>query len=148
MSPYGAPVLFVRKKGGEWRMCVDYRALNKITVKDKFPIPRVEDLYDQVGGKAKFFTKIDLRWGYHQIKIRPEDVAKTAFRTQLGSFEWSCMTFGFANAPAPLQLFKGLCKRFCIRVWVSLRVYILMIFLHTRKQQRNMSNMYVKCYKY
>jgi len=105
MSPYGAPVLFVKKKGGEWRMCVDYRALNKITVKDKFPIPRVEDLYDQVGGKSKFFTKIDLRWGYHKIKIRPEDVAKTAFRTQLGSFEWRCMTFGFANAPATFQRF-------------------------------------------
>lgn len=98
-SPYGTPVLFVRKKDGSARMCMDYRALNKITIRNRYPVPLVDDLLDQLAG-AKYFTRIDLRSGYHQICIAEEDIEKTAFRTQYGSFEWLVLAFGLTNAPS------------------------------------------------
>jgi hypothetical protein len=98
-SPWGAPVLFVQKKDGSQRMCVDYRSLNDVTVKNKYPLPRIEDLFDQIRG-ARVFSKIDLRSGYHQIKIRPSDIPKTAFSTRYGLYEFTVMSLGLTNAPA------------------------------------------------
>jgi hypothetical protein len=99
LSPWGAPVLFVNKKDGSRRMCVDYRSLNEVTIKNEYPLPRIEDLFDQMKG-AKIFSKIDLRSGYHQLKIRAEDVPKTAFTTRYRLYEFLVMSFGLTNAPA------------------------------------------------
>jgi hypothetical protein len=97
--PWGAPVLFVEKKYGTQRMCMDYRSLNEVTIKNKYPLPRIEDLFDQMKG-ASVFSKIDLRSGYHQLKIRESDIPKTAFHTRYGLYEYTVMSFGLTNAPA------------------------------------------------
>ncbi|GJY23535.1 putative reverse transcriptase domain-containing protein [Tanacetum coccineum] len=97
-SPWGAPVLFVKKKDGSFRMCIDYRELNKLTVKNHYPLPRIDDLFDQLQGLS-VYSKIDLRSAYHQLRVRDEDIPKTAFRTRYEHYEFQVMPFGLTNAP-------------------------------------------------
>jgi hypothetical protein len=98
VSPWGAPMLLVKKKDGSLRLCVDYRQLNKVTIKNQYPFSRIDDLMDQLVG-AEVFNKIDLRLGYHQIRLKAEDISKNAFRTRYGHYEYSVMPFGVSNAP-------------------------------------------------
>ena len=98
-SPWGAPVLFAKKKDKTLRLCIDYRQLNRVTIKNRYPLPRINELFDQLSG-ARVYSKIDLRMGYHQLRVREVDIPKTTFRTRYGHFEFTVMPFGLANAQA------------------------------------------------
>ncbi|KAD4180417.1 hypothetical protein E3N88_29008 [Mikania micrantha] len=134
VSPWGAPVLFVKKKDGSMRLCIDYRELKKITIRNRYRLPRIDDLFDQLQG-AKCFSKIDLRSRYHQLKIKDSDVSKSAFRTRYGHYEFLVMPFGLTNAPA---VFMDLMNRvFCKFLDKFVIVFIDDILIYSKSKEEH-----------
>ncbi|GIL46319.1 hypothetical protein Vafri_3330, partial [Volvox africanus] len=132
-SPYSAPILFVGKKDGSLRMCIDYRGLNAATVKNRYPLPRVDDLLDKLKGSA-YFSSIDLQQGYNQIRIAESDIPKTAFRTPFGHFEYTVLSFGLTNAPATFQAVMDRMFRPYINRFVVCYLDDILIYSKTREE--------------
>ena len=132
-SPWGAPVLFVKKHDETLRLYTDYRGLNRVTVKNKYPLPRIDDLFDQMRG-SKYYTKIDLRIGYHQLRIREEDIPKTAFHTRYGHFEYMIMPFGLTNALAAFMDFMHMVFRPYLDQFVIVFIDDILIYSRTHEE--------------
>ncbi|GJV62074.1 putative nucleotidyltransferase, ribonuclease H, partial [Tanacetum coccineum] len=135
-SPWGAPILFVKKKDGSFHMCIDYRELNKLTIKNRYPLPRIDDLFDQHQG-ACYFSKIDLRSSYHQLRVQDDDISKTAFRTRYGHFEFTVIPFGLTNA---LAVFMDLMNRVCkpyLDKFVIVFINDILIYSKTKEDHEN-----------
>ncbi|GJR38899.1 putative reverse transcriptase domain-containing protein [Tanacetum coccineum] len=145
-SPWEAPVLFVKKKDGSFRMCIDYRELNKLTVKNRYPLLRIDDLFDQLQG-SRVYSKIDLRSGYHQLRVREEDIPKTTFRTRYGHYEFQVMSFGLTNAPAVfMDLMNRVCKPYLDR-FVIVFINDILIYSKSRKEHKGHLKLILKLLK-
>ncbi|GJY26877.1 putative reverse transcriptase domain-containing protein [Tanacetum coccineum] len=132
-SLWGAPILFVKNKDGSFRMCIDYRELNKLTVKNRYPLPRIDDLFDQLQGSS-IYSKIDLRSCYHQLRVREEDIPKTAFRTRYGYYKFRVIPFGVTNAPVVfMDLMNRVCKPYLDK-FVIVFIDDILIYSYNEKE--------------
>ncbi|GJR52026.1 putative reverse transcriptase domain-containing protein [Tanacetum coccineum] len=133
-SPWGAPVLFVKKKDGSFKMCIDYREWNKLTIKNRYPLPRIDDLFDELKGLS-VYSKIDLRSGYHQLRVRDEDIPKTTFRTRYRHYEFHVMPFGLTNASVVfMDLINRVCKPYLDKFVI---VFIDDILIYSRNKEEH-----------
>ncbi|GKA48985.1 putative reverse transcriptase domain-containing protein [Tanacetum coccineum] len=145
-SPWGAPVLFVKKKDGSFRMCIDYHELNKLTVKNRYPLSRIDDLFDQLQG-SRVYSKIDLRSGYHQLRVREEDIPKIAFRTRYGHYQFQVIPFGLTNAPVVfIDLMNRVCKPYLDR-FVIVFIDDILIYFKSRKEHEGYLKLILKLLK-
>nr|GEU86225.1 reverse transcriptase domain-containing protein [Tanacetum cinerariifolium] len=145
-SPWGAPVLFVKKKDGSFWMCINYHELNKLTVKNRYPLPRINELFDQLQG-SRVYSMIDIRSGYHQLRVREEDIPKTAFRTRYGHYKFQVMSFGLTNAPAVfMDLINWVCKPYLDR-FVIIFIDDILIYSKNRKEHEGHLKLILKLLK-
>jgi hypothetical protein len=134
VSPWGALVLFVKKKDGTLRLCIDFRQLNKVTVKNKYPLSRIDDLFEQLKGE-KIFSKIDLRSGYHQVRINDEDIIKTTFITRYGHYEFTVVPFGLSNAPTVFMcLMNGVFRNYLDKFFI---VFLDEILVYSKSEEEH-----------
>ncbi|GJU10611.1 putative reverse transcriptase domain-containing protein, partial [Tanacetum coccineum] len=137
-SPWGAPILLVKKNDGSFRMCIDYRELNKLIVKNRYPLSRIDDLFDQLQG-SQFFSKIDLRSGYHQLRVHEDDIPKTAFRTRYGHFEFTVMPFGLTKAPVVfMDLMNKVCRPYLDKFMI---VFIDDILIYSKTREEHVEHL-------
>jgi hypothetical protein len=142
--PWGAPVIFIRKKDRSWRLCIDYRQLNKATIKNQYPLPRIDDLFDQMKG-ATVFSKIDLRSGYHQLRIKEDDIPKTAFKTRLGHYEFTVLPFGLTNAPGVfMSLMNGVFREYLDK-FVQVFIDDILIYSRTTEEHDEHLRLVLQC---
>jgi hypothetical protein len=138
VSPWGAPVIFIRMKDGSWRLCIDYRQLNKATIKNQYPLPRIDDLFDQMKG-VTVFSKIDLRLGYHQLRIKEDDVPKTTFKTRFGHYKFIVLPFGLTNTPGLfMSLMNGVFHDYLDKF---VQVFIDDILIYSRMMEEHDENL-------
>ncbi|GJS50457.1 putative nucleotidyltransferase, ribonuclease H [Tanacetum coccineum] len=137
-SPWGAPVLFVINKDGSMHTCIDYMELNKLTIKSLYPLHRIDDLFDQLQG-ATYFSKTDLRSGYHQVRVKEEDTLKTSFRTRYGHYEFLVMPFGLTNTPAAfMDMMNRACRSYLVKFVI---VFIDDILTYSKSKEEHEQHM-------
>jgi hypothetical protein len=144
MSPWGAPVIFIRKKDGSWRLCIDSRQLNKATIKNQYPLPRIDDLFNQMKG-ATVFSKIDLRSGYHQLRIKEDDIPKTAFKMRFGHYEFTVLPFGLTNAPGVFMSLMNRVFREYLDKFVQVFIDDILIYSRTTKEHDEHLRLVLQC---
>jgi hypothetical protein len=144
VSPWGAPVIFIRRKDRSWRLCIDYRQLNKATIKNQYPLPRIDDLFDQMKG-ATVFSKIDLRSGYHQLRIKEDDIPKTALKMRFGHYEFTVLPFGLTNAPGVfMSLMNGVFREYLDK-FVQVFIDDILIYSRTTEEHDEHLRLVLQC---